>query len=300
MTDLPVAPVETQLCACFGLKDVPQSIHVARSSITVARMSCDWENNGLTAPLPVDDAFLVTLQLRDTARHDLWLDGQAQRTGPLRRGDISIYDLRTSPMVNSVSAFRNMHFYIPRDTLNEIAVHEGFSPIDELPNQPGLGMSDPILAGLGLSLELAFSRPSALSTLFFDHVTTAMLSQLVQAYGSCVLRPIRTDIPLSAARVERVKEMLRADLSGSITMGDLAQSCEMSINEFRHAFRQATGLMPHQWLMNQRIEHAKHLLVTTELSLQAVAELSKFGDIEQMRRTFAVALGASPESIRGI
>lgn len=299
MTDATAAAVDTNLGACFGLEQMPRTIRIARSSIAVTCISCDWENNGLTAPLPVDDAFLVTLQLRDTARHDLWLDGQAQKTGPLRRGNISIYDLRTSPMVNSVSAFRNMHFHIPRQTLNAIAVREGYGEIDELPNEPGLGMDDPILAGLGLSLESVFDTSSVLSTLFVDHITTAMMSRLAQAYGARAPRKVRANVRLSTAQVEQVKELLRADLSGNITMGDLAQSCRMSISEFRLAFKHATGLMPHQWLMTQRIERARDLLVTTHLSLLDVAHFSDFGDIRQMRRTLAVALGASPESIRG-
>lgn len=301
MTDTPGAGagVGANLGACFGLERIPHTIRIERTSVAVTCISCDWENNGLTAPLPVEDAFLLTVQLRDTARHDLWIDGHSRKTGPLHRGSISIYDLRTSPMVNSVSAFRNMHFHIPRETLNAVAAREGYGEVDELPNEPGLGMDDAILAGLGLSLKGAFDAPSALSTLFFDHVTTAMMSQLVQAHGIRTARRSRADVRLTSAQAARVKDMLMTDLSGNVTMGELAETCAMSVGEFRLAFRHATGLMPHQWLMTQRIERARDLLKTTHLPLLEVAHFSDFVDIRQMRRTFAVALGTSPENIRG-
>ena len=287
-----------QLGACFGLERAPRAIHVDKTSIAVTCITCDWENNGLTAPLPVHDAFLLTLQLRDTARHDLWTDGRARRTGPLRRGNLSIYDLRTSPMVNSVSAFSNLHFYFPRSTLNAIAVQEGCADVDELPNEPGLGLDDPILAGLGLMLESALHSPAVINTLFFDHVTSAMGSRLVRGYGTRAQRPVRNDVRLSAAHETRVKEMLRADLRGTLTMSELADACHLSIAEFRGAFARATGMMPHQWLMTQRVEFALNLLKTTHLPFAEVARCSDFGDTRQMRRTLAVSLGTSPESVR--
>ena len=48
---------------------------------------------------------LVTLPLRECPRHDLWLDGKAMRTGHLKPGMINVYDLRSNPIVNSVSTF---------------------------------------------------------------------------------------------------------------------------------------------------------------------------------------------------
>lgn len=287
-----------QLGACFGLEQVPRSIHIEKTSIAVTCICCDWQNNGLTAPIPVNDAFLLTLQLRDTEHHDLWTEGQARRTGPLHRGSISIYDLRTSPMVNSVSAFRNMHFYIPRAALNAIAAREGCADVEELPNEPGVGMDDPVLAGLGLALESAFDAPSAITTLFFDHVTSAMASRLVRAYAAGAKDTARTDVLLSAMHESLVKEMLRADLSGNVTMTTLAEACDLSSTEFRHAFLRATGMMPHQWLLAQRVDRARELLQTTCLSLAEIAHSCSFSDTRQMQRIFAVSLGVRPENFR--
>lgn len=295
MSDFGSSVSGARLGACFGLDQVPSSIRLAKSAIAVTRIQCDWGNNGLTAPIPVDDAFLLTLQLRDCASHELWIDGRAQRTGPLRRGDISIYDLRTSPVVNSISPFHNMHFYIPRAALNAMARQDGLAEVDELPNEPGLGTADLSLTGLGLSLEHAFDMPDVVASLFIDHVTSAMTVRLARAYGTGTNRAPHDTKPLSTTHERKVKEMLAAHLSGNVSMAELAEVCGMPVGEFRRAFLRRTGTTPHQWLMLQRIERACTLLHDTQLPLADVARLSAFADLRQMQRIFTVARGITPE-----
>jgi AraC-like DNA-binding protein len=298
MGDVGTAASGEQLGACFGLRQVPNCIRIEKTDIAVTRIRCDWENNGLTAPIPVDDAFLVTVQLRDCARHDLWIDGRSRPTGPLHRGSISIYDLRTSPVVNSISPFSNLHFYIPRATMNAIAAREGCGEVDELPNEPGLGMDDPIVAGLGMSLESVFDEPATVATIFIDHITSALAARLARIRGAHAPRATRPDVALSSAHEKSVKEMIGADLAGNITTADLAEACGMSITEFRSAFVRKTGTMPHQWLMARRVDRARDLLRNTTLPLEAVACRSAFADVRQMRRVFMVYLGTRPEAIR--
>jgi AraC-like DNA-binding protein len=60
------------------------------SKITVTEIKCDIVNNGLTAPIPHEDAFLITVQLWDCPRHDRQvLSGHLQRARPWGRGSTS-------------------------------------------------------------------------------------------------------------------------------------------------------------------------------------------------------------------
>ena len=62
---------------------------------------------------------LVTLPLRECPRHDLWLDGKAMRTGHLKPGMINVYDLRSNPIVNSVSPFENLALRLVTEMIEE-------------------------------------------------------------------------------------------------------------------------------------------------------------------------------------
>ncbi|HVX03972.1 MAG TPA: helix-turn-helix transcriptional regulator [Rhodanobacteraceae bacterium] len=159
-------------------------------------------------------------------------------------------------------------------------------------------MDDPIVAGLGLSLESVFDEPAAASTIFIDHITSAMAARLARIRGTRSPRSARPDVALSSAHEKSVKEMIGADLTGTITAADLAEACGMSITEFRSAFVRKTGMMPHQWLMDRRVDHARELLRNSRLPLEAIARRSAFADVRQMRRVFNVYLGADPETFR--
>jgi transcriptional regulator GlxA family with amidase domain len=77
-------------------------------------------------------------------------------------------------------------------------------------------------------------------------------------------------------------------------LGDLAKACDLSVRQFTRAFRQSTGLAPHQWLVQRRLEKAKSLLKGTRLSLADVASDCGFADQSHFTRVFTNAVGATP------
>ncbi len=59
---------------------------------------------------------------------------------------------------------------------------------------------------------------------------------------------------------------------------ELAGACGLSGSYLSRAFKQATGMGPHRWLMKQRIAAAKGLLETTTDDLVSIALASGFAD----------------------
>jgi hypothetical protein len=62
-------------------------------------------------------------------------------------------------VVNSISPFRNIHFYFSRATLDGIAEGEGTPGLDSLDHNPGIGIDDAVIRSLGLEFAAAFDRP---------------------------------------------------------------------------------------------------------------------------------------------
>lgn len=233
------------LADCFRIVAAPTLVSrtLDHPLIAVTQIVCNVENNGLTAPIPRQDAFLVTLQLRDCPSHDLWIDGKPVRTAPLSAGTTCIYDLRRRPVVNSVSPFHNLHFYFPRRVLDAVAEGADLSGFDDLPHNPGIGIDDPVLRGLGLSLLPAFQQSDEDATLFVDHVTTAAAAHLSQLFGKHAGAPARA---LRTRQLRRAKEILR-DHSDAVSIEQLARECGLPAAQFAAAFRMSTGLLPHGW-----------------------------------------------------
>jgi transcriptional regulator GlxA family with amidase domain len=103
---------------------------------------------------------------------------------------------------------------------------------------------------------------------------------------------------LTPRELRRAKEILRADLSGNLSLEQLARECGLSRSHFARAFRQSTGSAPHQWLMAQRIERARELLRGSRAPLREVARACGFVDASHFSRVFRGNTGTTPSVYR--
>jgi AraC-like DNA-binding protein len=103
---------------------------------------------------------------------------------------------------------------------------------------------------------------------------------------------------LASWQERRAKELLRADLSGDICLQELASACRLSSSHFSQAFKQTVGCPPHQWLLHQRVEQAKNLILNTKLPLCEIALATGFADQSHFTRVFSQRVKASPAAWR--
>jgi transcriptional regulator GlxA family with amidase domain len=83
-----------------------------------------------------------------------------------------------------------------------------------------------------------------------------------------------------------------------IQLRDLAEREAMSVRTFTRRFREEVGLSPGQWLTQQRVEHARHLLESTDLSVDAIARAAGFGTATSLRQHLQATLGVPPTVYR--
>ncbi|MFH8497673.1 GlxA family transcriptional regulator [Streptomyces coeruleorubidus] len=83
-----------------------------------------------------------------------------------------------------------------------------------------------------------------------------------------------------------------------IQLRDMAAQESMSVRTFTRRFREETGVSPGQWLTQQRVERARHLLETTDRSVDQVARDAGFGTAQSMRQHLQAALGVTPTAYR--
>ena len=83
-----------------------------------------------------------------------------------------------------------------------------------------------------------------------------------------------------------------------ISLAEVAKKSGYTPNYFSTLFRQNTGERFVDFLSNLRLNYAKMLLQSTELSIAEAAERSGFGSESALYRKFRKALGVSPSSFR--
>jgi transcriptional regulator GlxA family with amidase domain len=72
----------------------------------------------------------------------------------------------------------------------------------------------------------------------------------------------------------------------------------MSVRTFTRRFRDETGLSPARWLLQQRVAHARLLLESTDLAVDAVARRSGLGSATALRQHLHAAIGVAPSAYR--
>jgi AraC family transcriptional regulator len=94
--------------------------------------------------------------------------------------------------------------------------------------------------------------------------------------------------------IDFIEEHLTSDL-GLFEMASLAG---LSVAHFSHAFKAASGMTPHGYVLQRRMERAKSLLRTTCDTIPAIAARVGFSDVRRFRRAFARLTGSLPSAYR--
>jgi AraC family transcriptional regulator len=109
-------------------------------------------------------------------------------------------------------------------------------------------------------------------------------------------RSYRGGIPRHKLR--RVIDYIRDNLGTDLKIAEIAQQVHMSPSHFTHQFKLATGLSPHQYRMQKRIEAAKKLLSETEIPIAQIALEIGFQSQSRFTTLFRQLTGTTPRAYR--
>ena len=99
-------------------------------------------------------------------------------------------------------------------------------------------------------------------------------------------------------RVEKIVEMMRADVRGELSLTEFAHSVNLSVWRLSHIFKSDVGLPPIKYLKLLRMERAKGLLESSFLSVKEIAYQVGLNDESHFVRDFKSTYGFSPALYR--
>ena len=134
--------------------------------------------------------------------------------------------------------------------------------------------------------------------LFLDSVEQALAAALVDSHAVQRRSQRRYRGGLGAPRLRRIQELVRANMEGELTLNEMSESVGLSTGHFSQMFRQSTGESPHQFVLRQRVEHAKVMLQAAEMRVLEVALACGFKTQQHFARVFRRVCGVSPTEYR--
>lgn len=91
---------------------------------------------------------------------------------------------------------------------------------------------------------------------------------------------------------------MRDDIRGELSLGEFAQSVNLSVWRLCHIFKSAVGMPPIRYWRLLRMERAKHLLESSFLSVKEIAFQVGMNDESHFVRDFKSTYGFSPTLYR--
>jgi len=157
-------------------------------------------------------------------------------------------------------------------------------------------IDDDVILGRMRALQSELDNPGLLGRFYIESLGCEIATRLVRRHAVKPVALQRGGLPPRKLRM--VKEYIAANLSNEITLCDLAAIAGVSNAHFCRAFRRSVGLPSHRYILRQRVELAKRMLVETEMPIAEIALGAGFGDQSHLTKHFRCFVGTTPWRFR--
>ena len=192
-----------------------------------------------------------------------------------------------------------LHIYLPRQPFHALSREEGYPDLDSATVAYQTGRDDPWITQVGRTIEAELVAETTSGRLLIETAGLALAAALAHGHATrSAPMPLTSACGLDPRRLRRVLDFIDARLGSDITVADLAEVACLSRFHFLRAFKGATGVTPHRYLSDRRLDHAKALLRQGDISLQDLAQACRFTSQANFSRAFRRAVGVSPGAYR--
>ena len=103
--------------------------------------------------------------------------------------------------------------------------------------------------------------------------------------------------PMNLVRINKVLEYIHKNSCEKFSIEDLTKAAEMKKSYFIKMFKTVTGKSPIKYINDLKLEHARDLLLNTDMSVKKIALKCGFEDEFYFSRIFKRHYGVSPSKI---
>ncbi len=146
----------------------------------------------------------------------------------------------------------------------------------------------------GLELEGADSH------LYVDTLTCELTLHLLRHYTTTTVAQQWSRAKLPPHKLRRAIEYIDENLRSRLSLSALADAVALSPGHFAHAFREATGVAPHRYVLERRVERAKEFLRQSDLPITEIADRVGCSSHSHFSVLFHRVTGLTPRQFRAL
>jgi AraC family transcriptional regulator len=291
-SDLPVTdrrPADVEMARV--LKTAPVRMASDPSSGAIAH----WKHGALHDVVkPMTDHVIMTYPtgLQRLERRS----GKSVAIGTARSGVVTIIPAGSSARWDIPGPVDVVQLYLPHRTLERVASEANTpAPCDLLERT---GHPDPITSRLLMSAADVLDGSAALDALFRQQLTGLLATRLLSTHAGTAATFQPPLGGLSPTALRRAIERLRSDADADVSLAALAADAHLSRFHFCRAFKESTGLSPHAWLRQHRLEQAMNMLRDTDESIVSIAAALGYSSQTAFAAAFRKLTGETPSDWR--
>lgn len=129
------------------------------------------------------------------------------------------------------------------------------------------------------------------------HSESDISQQIYSILCSLLFQPVNQNARLTNP-VNQAMSYINQHLFDSLSVSDIAARVNLSPSHFSRQFRSQTGFSPHEYIVVHRIDEAKALLYTTNLSIKEIAYQTGYHSEVNFIASFTKNVGVSPSVFR--
>ena len=222
--------------------------------------------------------------------------GRSVISGTARPGVISIISAGSTSRWDIPEQLNVVQLYLPQTTIERVAGEaDVVGPRDLLDRS---AHPDLITSRLLMSAADSLDGSAALDALFRQQLTDLLATRLLSAHAGVPTQQLPVIGGLSPVSLQRAIARLRSDSDADVSLGALATDAGLSRFHFCRAFKESTGLSPHAWLRQHRLEQAMNMLRDTEASVVSVAAELGYASQTAFAAAFRKLTGETPSGWR--
>lgn len=230
----------------------------------------------------------------DAAPTERWFDGHRESEYQIK-GTIAIIPAGTNHRCLWQKEVQFMFVAIePKLLINlgmEIATPEDIELIPHFAT-----FQDPLILGIMSSLKDELEATYQGDNLYVEQLKTTLVIHLLKKY--CVKKPqTPTSVDgLSKSKLRQILEYIHSHIDLEIKLTTLAEIAGVSQYYFCQLFKQSMGTTPYQYVLQLRIERAKQLLKSQEMTICDIALACGFANQSHFTKHFHKLTGTTPKA----
>lgn len=162
---------------------------------------------------------------------------------------------------------------------------------------PQFAIHDSLVYQLGTALDAELLSDWPSPRVYAESLGTALAAHIMMKYSNKTATPPRGN-SLSRTQLRRSIEFIHENLHADISLAEIAAIANMSKYHFAKSFRRAIGIAPHQYLVKLRMEKARILLTSDDLSVEEIANRVGYSDKSHFAAQFLKIVGTTPNRYR--